>query len=313
MTSQELKKTLWAAADKLRGQMDAAEYKHIVLGLIFVKYVSDAFDERRRELAVMLADPTSDHHFSDDPEDQAAALEYRTTTTRPTCSGCHQAPGGRGSAIRPSSPTLATLWTRRWWPSRRRILGSRTSWTSVCPNPVPAWAQGELIDLVSTIGFTEQDKAKDVLGEVYEYFLGQFATAEGKKGGQFYTPRSVVRLIVVILAPHEGRVNDPCCGSGCMFVQSEKFVQAHGGRVDDISIYGQESNATTWRLAAMNLALRGMGFNLGKEPLDTFGSDQHPDLKADYVLAKAGTTHLDQSTAEACAKHLKEFIEKPKK
>jgi len=146
---------------------------------------------------------------------------------------------------------------------------------------------GELIDLISTIGFTSSEghHAKDLLGEVYEYFLGQFANAEGKKGGQFYTPASVVKVLVEVLAPHKGKVYDPCCGSGGMFVQSEKFIESHGGKFGDISIYGQEANPTTWRLVAMNLAIRGMDFNLGKEPADTFHRNQHPDLKADYVLA----------------------------
>jgi type I restriction enzyme M protein len=144
---------------------------------------------------------------------------------------------------------------------------------------------GELIDLISTVGFGGGNSAKDVLGEVYEYFLGQFANAEGKNGGQFYTPASVVQVLVEVLAPHKGKVYDPCCGSGGMFVQSEKFIESHGGKFGDISIYGQEANPTTWRLVAMNLAIRGMDFNLGKEPADTFHRDQHPDLKADYVLA----------------------------
>ena len=144
---------------------------------------------------------------------------------------------------------------------------------------------GELIDLISTIGFTEEQNAGDMLGEVYEYFLGQFASAEGKKGGQFYTPRHVVKTLVAVLSPHKGRVYDPCCGSGGMFIQSEDFVTSHGGKRDDISIYGQESNPTTWRLAAMNLAIRGLAADLGKEPGDTFGNDQHPDTKFDYIIA----------------------------
>lgn len=144
---------------------------------------------------------------------------------------------------------------------------------------------GELIDLISTIGFADKSGASDVLGEVYEYFLGQFASAEGKKGGQFYTPSHVVKTLVAVLSPHNGRVYDPCCGSGGMFVQSEEFVKSHGGRVDDISIYGQESNPTTWRLAAMNLAIRGFAADLGKEPADTFARDQFPDLKFDYIMA----------------------------
>ena len=140
--------------------------------------------------------------------------------------------------------------------------------------------------MISTIGFGEDaGQARDVLGQVYEYFLGQFASAEGKKGGQFYTPASIVKTLVAILAPHHGKVYDPCCGSGGMFVQSEKFIEAHGGKLGDVSIYGQESNPTTWRLAAMNLAIRGIDFNLGREPGDTFTRDQHPDLRADFILA----------------------------
>ena len=145
---------------------------------------------------------------------------------------------------------------------------------------------GELIDLVGTIGLGDKEnRSKDILGRVYEYFLSQFASAEGKKGGQFYTPRSVVGVLVEMLAPYKGRVFDPCCGSGGMFVQSEKFVEAHGGRIGDISIYGQESNPTTWRLAQMNLAIRGIEAHLGPHHADSFKSDQHKDLKADYVLA----------------------------
>jgi type I restriction enzyme M protein len=145
---------------------------------------------------------------------------------------------------------------------------------------------GQLIDLISNIGLGDKaNRSRDILGRVYEYFLSQFASAEGKKGGQFYTPRCMVRLLVEMLSPYKGRVYDPCCGSGGMFVQSEKFVEAHGGKIGDISIYGQESNHTTWRLAKMNLAIRGIEGNLGKEHADTFHRDLHPDLKADFVLA----------------------------
>jgi len=151
---------------------------------------------------------------------------------------------------------------------------------------LPDGKLGELVDMVSTIGFgTTGHSARDLLGQVYEYFLGQFASAEGKRGGQFYTPASIVKTLVAILAPHHGQVYDPCCGSGGMFVQSEKFIEAHGGKIGDVSIYGQESNPTTWRLAAMNLAIRGIDFNLGKEPADSFTRNQHPDLRADFVLA----------------------------
>lgn len=281
----ELRKTLWAAADKLRSSMDAAEYKHLVLGLIFVKYISDAFDELRSGLRVALADPESELYL-DDPVVRAAAEEDRDYYTAANVfwvpeqarwenlrAHAKQTNIGRRidaalDAIEADNPRL------------KGILDKRFGRAQLEPGKL-----GELVDLVSTIGFGAGDKAKDVLGEVYEYFLGQFASAEGKKGGQFYTPASVVKVLVEILGPHKGKVYDPCCGSGGMFVQSEKFVESHGGRFGDLSIYGQEANPTTWRLVAMNLAIRGMDFNLGKEPADTFHRDQHPDLRADYVLA----------------------------
>src|SRR5437773_1526031 len=144
---------------------------------------------------------------------------------------------------------------------------------------------GETIDLIGNVAFKSGDESKDVLGRVYEYFLGQFASREGKKGGEFYTPRSVVRLLVEMIEPYQGRVYDPCCGSSGMFVQSEEFIAAHGGRLDDIAIYGQESNPTTWRLAKMNLAIRGIEANLGPLNADTFHNDLHPDLRADFILA----------------------------
>jgi type I restriction enzyme M protein len=151
---------------------------------------------------------------------------------------------------------------------------------------LPDGKYGELVDLVSTIGFGDNPSAaRDILGQVYEYFLGMFANAEGKRGGQFYTPASIVKTLVAVLSPHSGKVYDPCCGSGGMFVQSEKFIEAHGGKLGDVSIYGQEANPTTWRLAAMNLAIRGIDFNLGREPGDTFTRNQHADLRADFILA----------------------------
>ena len=166
-------------------------------------------------------------------------------------------------------------------PSLKNILDKRYA-----RSQLPDGRLGELVDLVSTIGFGDTpDIARDTLGQVYEYFLGMFASAEGKRGGQFYTPASIVKTLVAILSPHSGKVYDPCCGSGGMFVQSEKFIAAHGGRLGDVSIYGQESNPTTWRLAAMNLAIRGIDFNLGREPGDTFTKNQHPDLRADFILA----------------------------
>lgn len=282
---QDLKRTLWAAADKLRSSMDAAEYKHIVLGLIFLKYISDAFDERRIAIRGIVADSNSDYYL-DDPADRAEAEEDREYYTMENVFWVPEE--ARWEKIR-AQAKQADIGTRidgaleaieAENPRLKGILDKRFGRAQLEPGKL-----GELIDLISTIGFGASEKAKDLLGEVYEYFLGQFASAEGKKGGQFYTPASVVKLLVEVLAPHEGKVYDPCCGSGGMFVQSEKFVQSHGGRRDGISIYGQESNPTTWKLVAMNLAIRGMYFNLGKQPADTFHNDQHPDLKADYILA----------------------------
>ena len=285
--NQDLKRTLWAAADKLRSSMDAAEYKHIVLGLIFLKYISDAFEERRDELTVAFADESHDLYLPD-AEDRMYAAEERDYYTMVNC---FWVPGpARWETIRANAKQfdvgtridLALDAIEADNPRLKGILDKRFGRAQLEPGKL-----GELIDLISTIGFTSSEghQAKDLLGEVYEYFLGQFANAEGKKGGQFYTPASVVKVLVEVLAPHTGKVYDPCCGSGGMFVQSEKFIESHGGTFGDISIYGQEANPTTWRLVAMNLAIRGMDCNLGKEPADTFHRDQHPDLKADYVLA----------------------------
>lgn len=282
---QSLKNTLWATADKLRSSMDAAEYKHLVLGLIFVKYISDAFDARRAALRAEFANPASDFYLAD-PADHAQALEERDYYTMANAFWVPEQ--ARWETLR----AQAKLWDigiridqaleaiEAENVSLKGILDKRFGRAQLEPGKM-----GELVDLISKIGFGADASAKDVLGEVYEYFLGQFASAEGKKGGQFYTPASVVKVLVEVLSPHKGKVYDPCCGSGGMFVQSEKFVESHGGRFGDVSIYGQEANPTTWRLVAMNLAIRGMDFNLGKEPADTFLRDQHPDLKADYILA----------------------------
>lgn len=283
--NQDLKKTLWAAADKLRSSMDAAEYKHIVLGLIFLKYISDAFDERRAALSAAFADEADDLYLPD-VADHAEALEERDYYTMANVfwvptearwenlrAQAKQADIGVRidhalEAIEASNPRL------------KGILDKRFGRTQFEPGRL-----GELVDLISGIGFGQGHRATDLLGEVYEYFLGQFASAEGKKGGQFYTPASVVKVLVEVLAPDHGRVYDPCCGSGGMFVQSERFIEAHGGKADAISIYGQEANPTTWRLVAMNLAIRGFAADLGKEAADSFHRDQHPDLRADFVLA----------------------------
>lgn len=292
---EDIKKTLWATADKLRANMDAAEYKHIVLGLIFVKYISDTFQTRRAELTRKFADSQDDYYLEDVDQDLInAELEDRDYYKEVNVFWVPEA--ARWESLRAQAKqadigkriddALALIETEN--PKLKGILDKRYARVQL-----PDGKLGELVDLVSQIGFGEsgnaedraKNQARDLLGQVYEYFLGQFASAEGKKGGQFYTPASIVKTLVAVLAPHHGQVYDPCCGSGGMFVQSEKFIEAHGGKLGDVSIYGQESNPTTWRLAAMNLAIRGIDFNLGKEPADTFVRDQHPDLRADFVLA----------------------------
>ncbi|PTD95832.1 class I SAM-dependent DNA methyltransferase [Pseudothauera lacus] len=284
----DIKKTLWATADKLRANMDAAEYKHLVLGLIFLKYISDTFAARRVELTRRFADEADDYFLHDcDDELLAEELEDRDYYKEVNVFWVPEA--ARWESIRAAAkqPDIgkrideALTVIEQENPRLKGILDKRYARAEL-----PDGKLGELVDLISSIGFGEDANiARDVLGQVYEYFLGQFASAEGKKGGQFYTPASIVKTLVAVLAPHHGKVYDPCCGSGGMFVQSEKFIEAHGGKLGDVSIYGQESNPTTWRLAAMNLAIRGIDFNLGKEYGDTFTRNQHPDLRADFILA----------------------------
>ena len=264
---------LWLAADKLRNNMDAAEYKHVVLGLIFLKYISDSFEEMHQRL---LADKAQ----GADPED---ADEYRAENVFWVPKEARWA-HLQGKAKQPTIGKIvddAMVAIERDNPRLKGILPKDFARPSLDKQRL-----GELIDLIATIGLgSKEDRSKDILGRVYEYFLSQFASAEGKKGGQFYTPRCIVRVLVEMLAPYKGRVYDPCCGSGGMFVQSEKFVEVHGGRIGDIAIYGQESNPTTRRLAMMNLAIRGIEGDLGPEHADSFRRDLHPDLKSDYVLA----------------------------
>jgi type I restriction enzyme M protein len=296
---------LWLAADKLRNNMDAAEYKHVVLGLIFLKYISDTFEEHRAKLAAGKGD-----YAGANPEDQD---EYKAENV------FWVPPAARWSTLQNSAkqPTIGTVVDdamvaiERDNPRLKGVLPKEYARPGLDKHRL-----GELIDLIGTIvlirtasgeeiakadlppdagaGAAEgkvetpslpSHRSVDLLGRVYEYFLTRFASAEGKNGGQFYTPSCVVRCLVEMLAPYKGRIYDPCCGSGGMFVQSEKFVEAHGGRLGDISIYGQESNATTRRLAVMNLALRGIEADFGPEHADTFRRDLHPDLRADYVLA----------------------------
>jgi type I restriction enzyme M protein len=262
---------LWQAADALRNNMDAAEYKHVVLGLIFLKYISDAFEAQHAELERQQgsgADP-------EDPDEYRAVHIFWVPKEARWSHLKAKAPQPTiGTAV---DDAMAAL--ERDNPSLKGVLPREFGRLGLDKQRL-----GQLINLVSDIGLGRPaDRAKDVLGRVYEYFLAQFASAEGKRGGQFYTPSHVVRVLVEMLAPYKGRVYDPCCGSGGMFVSSEKFIAAHSGRIDDLSIYGQESNYTTWRLAKMNLAIRGIDAQIAHG--DTFHNDRHPDLKADYVLA----------------------------
>ena len=272
--------------------MNAAEYKHLVLGLIFVKYISDTFQARRSELTARLADPGDDYFLEGStPKALAAELEDRDYYREANVFWVPES--ARWEALREAAkqPDIgkhidnALSLIEAANPKLKGILDKRFARAQL-----PDGKLDELVDLVSTIGFGEHYKrsareARDVLGQVYEYFLGMFASAEGKRGGQFYTPRSIVKTLVAVLAPHHGKVYDPCCGSGGMFVQSEEFITARGGRKGDVAIFGQEANPTTWRLAAMNLAIRGIDFNLGREPADTFTRNQFPDLRADFILA----------------------------
>lgn len=263
--------TMWKAADKLRNNMDAAEYKHVVLGLIFLKYISDSFEEKYQELL------EDEYANEEDPDEYKAETIFWVPEN------------ARWSFLQDNAkqPEIGRMVDDAMQAIEKENLILKGVLPKRYARPdLDKQRLGEIIDLISNIGLGDKNgRSKDVLGRVYEYSLAQFASAEGKKGGQFYTPRCVVQLLVEMLSPYKGRVYDPCCGSGGMFVQSEKFVKAHGGRIGDISIYGQESNPTTWRLAKMNLAIRGIDGNLGKEYADSFRRNLHPDLKADFILA----------------------------
>ena len=301
----ELDKKLWTAANKLLPMLDASVYKHVVLGLIFLKYISDAFKERRAEMETVFRDPKHDYYLGDNSadlvHDELEARDYYTEknvfwvpalarwdfiqshakvalgtklevkngkTADYVFKGIGRLLDDALEAVEKDNPRLKGVLEKDY--ARKQI-----------DTALPG-----LIDLIAEIPFRHGTlKAKDILGHVYEYFLGEFAIAEGKKGGQYYTPKSIVTSIVEMLQPFEGRVYDPCCGSGGFFVQSEKFVEEHGGRVGQLSIYGQESNPTTWRLASMNMSIRGMDYNFGKEPASTYTRDQHPDLRADFIMA----------------------------
>lgn len=298
---QDLDAKLWLAADKLRGNLDAAEYKHVVLGLIFLKYISDAFVERHAWLLDEAGNPSSEHYVREASERYQVA-EDRDEYIVKNIFWVPQEARWRNLQDQAKQPTIgktiddAMVAIERDNPRLRGVLPKDYARPALDQRRL-----GELIDLIGTIkllekaekaedqeGVGESDrkrrKPRDILGHVYEYFLSQFALAEGKKGGEFYTPHSIVNLLVEMLAPHENaRIYDPCCGSGGMFVQSEKFVEEHGGRRDTVSVYGQESNHTTWRMCQMNLAIRAIEAHIAEG--DTFHADQHKDLRADYVLA----------------------------
>ncbi|HWG89982.1 MAG TPA: class I SAM-dependent DNA methyltransferase [Candidatus Thermoplasmatota archaeon] len=277
---------LWEAADKMRNNVDPSEYKHVVLGLIFLKYINDAFQERRDHLAAAAKDPASEY-YAPRPADVEALLEEKDEYLG--WNVFWVPPEARWDRLQAQAkqPTIgklvddAMVAIERDNPTLKGVLPKDYARPTLDKQVL-----GGLIDLVGGIGLgTREARSKDILGRVYEYFLGRFASAEGKGGGEFYTPASVVTLLVEMLEPYAGRVFDPCCGSGGMFVQSAKFVEAHGGKRDAISVYGQESNPTTWRLAKMNLAIRGIEAHLGETFADSFTNDQHKDLRADYILA----------------------------
>jgi type I restriction enzyme M protein len=276
---------LWLTADKLRNNMDAAEYKHVVLGLIFLKYIAGSFEEHRNKLLAGEGDYEGAN--PEDPDEYKAENVFWVPAE------------ARWSHLQANAkqPTIgkdvddAMVAIERDNPRLKGVLPKDYARPALDKQRL-----GELIDVIATIELTasresgasegeQTHRSVDLLGRVYEYFLTRFASAEGKNGGQFYTPSCVVRCLVEMLEPYKGRIYDPCCGSGGMFVQSEKFVENHGGKIGDISIYGQESNATTRRLAVMNLAIRGIEADFGPEHADTFRRDLHPDLRADYVIA----------------------------
>lgn len=266
MEIQDIQSKLWAAADKLRGNISSSDYKYVVLGLIFLKYISDAFEMQYQKAVAENYNPEDrDYYLADNvfwvPKE--ARWEYLVANAKQPTIGVLV--DDAMDAVERDNPSLKGVLPKNY---AREALDKRRL--------------GELIDLFTNTMFTS-DNAKDLLGQVYEYFMGQFADSEGKHGGEFYTPRSIVRLLVEMLEPYKGRIYDPACGSGGMFVWSEKFVQEHSGRTGDIAIYGQELNETTWRLAKMNMAIRGIDADLRRG--DTLYDDKFPDLKADYVIA----------------------------
>lgn len=280
---------LWKSANQLRSSMDPAVYKHVVLGLLFLKFVSDNFEARRNELAQWVADPSNEEWYLDDPEQRAELLEDRDAYTE---AGVFWIPAGhRWSDLRDNAKSIDPPIGKRIDNAMRAIEDENSSLKGVLPKifSAPEYTSTMLGGLIDTFSNSDLAAAErgglDVLGRIYEYFLSQFASSEGKGGGEYFTPSVVVRLLVEMLRPYKGRIYDPACGSGGMFVQAQKFVAAHSGQWNELSIYGQESNPTTWRLAKMNLAIRGIEADFGPQWGDTFANDLHPDLRADFILS----------------------------
>ena len=284
--NESFEQSLFKAADKLRKNIDAAEYKHVVLGLIFLKYISDSFEELYNKLSAGKGD-----YSGADPEDKDEYQAENVFFVPQKARWSHLHSQSKQPTIGTDLDNAMEL-IEKENPSLKGILPK----VYARPN-LDKTALGGLIDLIGNVALgDEASKSKDILGRVYEYFLGQFAAAEGKKGGQFYTPKSIVRLMVEMVEPYKGRVYDPCCGSGGMFVMSEKFVQSHQGKLDDISLYGQESNQTTYRLCRMNLAIRGIeGAQVAWNTEGSFLNDTHKDLKADFILANPPFNDSDWS------------------
>lgn len=302
-TSRELKATLWKAADKLRGSMSASQYKDVVLGLIFLKYVSDAFDERRETIREELAGESEDF-IAATLEERDEYIGYGVFWVPDVARWSYLAANAKGipATAENDAHSIGELVDQ----AMEFLMRENESLVGTLPkiygrDNIDQRRLGELIDLLNSARFSGQGpgKARDLLGEVYEYFLEKFARSEGKRGGEYYTPASVVRTLVEILEPHEGRVYDPCCGSGGMFVQAEKFLTRHNEDPQSIAVYGQELNELTWKLAKMNLAIHGIdSTGLGSRWGDTFARDIHPDMTADFVLANPPFNIKDWARSE---------------
>ena len=308
-TMKELKDTLWKAADKLRGSMDASQYKDVILGLVFLKYVSDAFEERRGQIQAELeADGLNEEQIAQliDEVDEYTGRGVFWVSERARWAYLAENAKGLPATDGAEPKQIGQLIDE----AMDLIMADNRSLAATLPriynrDNVDQRRLGELLDLFNSARFTGQgaSKARDLLGEVYEYFLEKFAKAEGKRGGEFYTPAGVVRVLVEVLEPHQGRVYDPCCGSGGMFVQAEKFLAAHNMEGSDISVYGQELNERTWRMAKMNLAIHGLNANLASRWGDTFARDQHPELSgkngADFIMANPPFNIKDWARSES--------------